>query len=339
MSEVDDGTGLNETRGLACEIVAWQFLTYLAEKELIEHLLYELPDSNDGRESTRSATSSRLPATPSIRVEDGETTALLDSESADYETNPFKPPKRTTFGEITDSDGTLRLDGSEDDDKLAKSMAGMNALEIAGVANAKKFLSQKIVQKIVDDIWNGEVIFWESLSVEAIKKPRTYNKRIADPFARLRVPKYQKAFQIAFFVSFLALYYAVLVERNPKHITFTEVLLYLWIASYAYDEFGELQDAGVLFYRIDFWSIWDLLIIGVGAAFIVTRIIGLVQKSDYIIDMAFDILSMVALFLVPRSVHLYDMTITLTEVQNLLGHEPESVLWKFGRYPNSKSRN
>jgi hypothetical protein len=33
-------------------------------------------------------------------------------------------------------------------------------LEIAGVASAKKFLSQVTVQKIVEDIWNGDVIFW-----------------------------------------------------------------------------------------------------------------------------------------------------------------------------------
>ena len=119
-------------------------------------------------------------------------------------------------------------------------------------------------------IQNGDVIFWESLSTHSIKKARRYNKRVADPFARLRVPKYQKAFQVLFFVSFLLLYYAVLVERNPQHITVTEVFLYLWILAYAYDEFGEFLDAGLKFYQTDFWSLWDLAIIGIGAAFLVT---------------------------------------------------------------------
>lgn len=150
---------------------------------------------------------------------------------------------------------------------------------------------------------------------------------MADPFTRLRVPKYQKAFQVLFFISFLLLYYAVLVERNPKHITVTEVFLYLWIAAYAYDEFGEFLDAGFKFYQTDFWSLWDLAIIFIGAAFLITskhtrfqcpsRIgahklklvlticsfsgtIGLLKGSDYIIDVSFDVLSMAALFLVPR---------------------------------------
>jgi hypothetical protein len=271
------------------------------EKELIDYLLYELPAVSNSRATSPSNTPSRSQSFQSNKPAH-ERTGLLDSESGDGENTPFQPLRRTTFGAMTDSDGTLVFDAPKESDELARSMAGMNALEIAAVANAKKFLSQRPVQKIVDDIWSGNVIFWESLSVDAVKQPRVYNKRVSDPFTRLRVPKYQKAFQVAFFVSFLALYYAVLVERNPRHITVTEILLYLWIASYAYDEFGELQDAGVLFYQIDFWSLWDMAIIGVSAAFIITRIIGLVQQSDYVIDMAFDILSMVALFLVPRSV-------------------------------------
>ena len=67
--------------------------------------------------------------------------------------------------------------GLEKADDPTKSLAGLNALEIAAVASAKKFLSQRLVQKVVQDIWDGNIIFWESLSVNAIKKARVYNKR------------------------------------------------------------------------------------------------------------------------------------------------------------------
>lgn len=93
--------------------------------------------------------------------------------------------------------------------------------------------------------------------------------RRADPYSRLRIPKYQKLFEALFFVMFLALYYAVLVERNPQKITIVEVFLYIWIAAFAYDEFGDFQDAGTLFYAMDFWSIWDIGIVGIGAAYLV----------------------------------------------------------------------
>lgn len=91
--------------------------------------------------------------------------------------------------------------------------------------------------------------------------------RKADPFSRLRVPLYNKVFEALFFLSFLGLYYAVLVpiQRNGSNrprrpgipplstdsalhstesgrlhsfhsITMAEVLLYVWILSFAYDE-------------------------------------------------------------------------------------------------------
>lgn len=94
--------------------------------------------------------------------------------------------------------------------------------------------------------------------------------RTADPYSRLRVPQFQKSFEALFFVIFLILYYAVLVERNPQHVTVTEVFLYIWLAGFAYDEFGEFTDAGILFYQTDFWSLWDIGIILTGAAFLIT---------------------------------------------------------------------
>jgi hypothetical protein len=171
------------------------------------------------------------------------------------------------------SDHSRLLSDGEDSEEVEDEMApfiGLNALEIAAVADAKKFLSQRVVQKIVDDIWNGRVIFWESLSVHSKKKAKIYNKTRADPYCRLRVPKYQKGFQAIFFALFLVLYYAVLAERNPQKISAVEVLLYIWIAAFAYDEFGEWQDAGSSFYATDFWSLWDLGIIGVGFAYMIS---------------------------------------------------------------------
>ena len=76
-------------------------------------------------------------------------------------------------------------------------------------------------------------------------------------------------FEALFFAIFLALYYAVLVERNAHKVTIVEVLLYIWIAAFACEEFGEFRDAGTLFYAADFWSLWDIIVIAIGAAFLV----------------------------------------------------------------------
>jgi len=277
INSVSDADGaLNTSRALACELVAWQFLTFLSEKELIDYLLYELPEYDDddppGSPAREEASNGRPAGRPSKTVRDSspsESSPLIRSRSAEY--SGFRPPKRASIDHLAHTPSSMFQDDTTGARiNLDQSMAGMNALEIAAIGDAKKFLSQNPVQKIIEDIWNGDVVFWESLSVHAVKKPRVYNKRVADPFSRLRVPKYQKFFQTAFFISLLTLYYAVLVERNPQHITATESMLYIWIAAFAYDEFGEIQDAGLMFYQTDFWSLWDIGIIGVSAAFVVT---------------------------------------------------------------------
>lgn len=56
------------------------------------------------------------------------------------------------------------------------------------------------------------------------------------------------------------------------------------------------------FYRADFWFLWDLGIILLGAGFMVLRIVGLRTHSFELIDTAFDLLALEALLLIPRYV-------------------------------------
>lgn len=223
---------------------------HLSPEELLDYLLHELPpvsfDPEDHDEDE-------------IGEDDAERAALL-SGRMDVNT-----PSRSR----------------KSSDNPKSSFVGHNALEIAAMADAKKFISQRTVQKTVDDIWNGDIMFWESLSVHSRKKAKFYNKARADPYTRLRVPKYQKTFEALFFASFLGLYYAVLVERNPERIKFVEALLYIWIPAFAYDEFSKLRDVGTSFYAADFWSLWDLGIITVGFAYMITSESLLLRQVQY----------------------------------------------------------
>lgn len=161
-------------------------------------------------------------------------------------------------------------DDDENDDEESDPTAPfihLNALEIAAIADAKRFLSQHVVQKIITGIWSGDIIFWDRLSVHSVKKPRFYNPHTADPFCRLRVPKYLKAFEVVFFGVFLFLYYSVLIEQNRYAITPLEILLYIWFAAFFYDEVSEYIDAGSIFYAADVWNLFDMIMIAIGAVF------------------------------------------------------------------------
>ncbi|KAK2022202.1 ion transporter [Colletotrichum zoysiae] len=297
VDESESNKGLCEARANACEIVAWRFLTRLSEREAVDYCLYEIPDPKE-------------PPTPppNADLESNENSPLLSggswsgSGSRRTSARPGSSAKRyqllSSLSRLTMS---MHADQEDDDDDDPTSpFTNLNALEIAAVADAKRFLSQHVVQKIITGIWNGDIIFWDSLSVHARKKPRFYNAHTTDIFSRLRVPKYLKAWEAFFFFLFLCLYYSVLVEQNTERITHNEIVLYIWLAAFLYDELSEWADAGTIFYATDVWNLFDMIMIGIGIAFAVLRVIGIANNDRHITNTAFNVFALEALFMVPR---------------------------------------
>ena len=64
----------------------------------------------------------------------------------------------------------------DDEEDPTKPFIGHNSLEIAVVAQAKRFLGQRRVQKIINAIWCGDIVFWDSLNVQTVRKAQKYIK-------------------------------------------------------------------------------------------------------------------------------------------------------------------
>lgn len=171
----DTDWGVNESRGYACEYVAWQFLCHLTQDEHIEFLLRELPGPHRSSVSFSQA-------------EEGASAFRMGREESQND-NERTPLSRTSslyrfLGGRKDPEGyssrvseyqNARYDTHEFG-KLSP-FFGLNALEIATIAHAKKFLSQKVVQRVIDNIWKGEIVFWDSLSVHSRKRPHFFNEK------------------------------------------------------------------------------------------------------------------------------------------------------------------
>jgi hypothetical protein len=282
LEELGDEPGVNQARGYASEFVAWQFLNSLTDRDVIDFLLLELPPTKSPDRGQESETDNGN-CLNGRTDESSERTPLLNISNGGYFGTNSTAVANPRFGSLTSR------------------CENLSALEIATVGGAKKFLSQRSVQKVINGLWRGDIVFWETLNVNSVKRPMKYNRKQTDPFSRLRVPRYLKVFETVFFAVFLALYYAVLVHRDFERVTIPEILLYVWIASFAYDEFADWNDAGqTSFYASDFWWMWDISIVVVGAAFCGLRIYGLTVDSNSTLNLAYDVLGLQALFLVPR---------------------------------------
>ncbi|KKA31015.1 hypothetical protein TD95_005217 [Thielaviopsis punctulata] len=303
----DEDRGISLSRGYACEIVAWRFLSQLSVKEAVDFCLHEIDNDDDSENEEHNSVSvyhdeeanevSPLIASPnSYGSTASRRCAVARPGSSSKRYQLVGALSRLTMSSTNMNDD--EHDGGFDDP--TGPFRGLNALEIAAISNSKRFLSHTVVQKIINGIWNGDIVFWDSLDVNATKKPRFYNPSTNDPFSRLRVPKYAKAWEVFFFMTFLCLYYAVMMERNPTQITGKEALLYVWIASFLYDEVSAWIDAGSIFYTSDVWNMFDMAMIFIAIVFIGVRGAGLYLEDAKIVEFSFDILAIEALFMVPR---------------------------------------
>lgn len=177
MTATEDDWGLNESRGAACEFVAWQFLCHLNQRETIEFLLEELPSPrrhSTNLSETETGLSGLVSPQSGIRQTESEAAPLLSHPST------FNRLFGSTGHTDTQASGISQNQAQQDELYTAQRYSqffGLNAMEIATIAHAKRFLSQRVVQRVVDGIWNGEIVFWDSLTVNSTKKPHTYNTR------------------------------------------------------------------------------------------------------------------------------------------------------------------
>jgi hypothetical protein len=176
---IEDDWGLNESRGAACEFVAWQFLCHLNQREAIEFLLEELPSprrNSSNAVGSEAGFSSLVSPQSGIRQPETEATPLLPTSSSFYRL--FGTSANGTTDAQTSGIPSTQIHQEESyATQRYSQFFGLNALEIATIAHAKRFLSQRVVQRVVDGIWKGEIVFWDSLTVNSNKKPHIYNTR------------------------------------------------------------------------------------------------------------------------------------------------------------------
>jgi hypothetical protein len=143
LEEASDEPGVNEARGYACEYVAWQFLTNLSEREAIDFLLFELPPASLPNEQQDAELGRETPQNGSTHHAPSEESPLLIRPSRYGRTPSY-------FGTDSVHASTTAATHS---DEFTSQFENLSALEIATVSGAKKFLSQRPVQKIINGVW------------------------------------------------------------------------------------------------------------------------------------------------------------------------------------------
>lgn len=170
LDDEDDGRDVDQTRAYACEVVGWRVAVCLPEEKTMQHLLLEVP----GRTAARSGLESEhaearagqlgFPAFQSLAEFSDERTPLNAPSPTPSVSNGSVPTAEYPFAE-----------------ELASTLEGLNAIEIVVVFNAKDFVSQNAIQKIVNGLWVGDNVMWSEVSPDAVKRPRKHKPLYVRP--------------------------------------------------------------------------------------------------------------------------------------------------------------
>lgn len=312
--------GVLEARAFTAELVAMKFLSFMTiETDRIEFLTYEYSTENEGVEqsspplssmqsarlakmasksSDSTASPSKFPSKNSFNVsqsEDIETTPLLSHSTSFTATSPLLPASWGTTPEDRLIEHSLFVEEYADQSSLD--------LALAGSQPAREFLTCTAVQSVVSGIWSGRIMYWETIGVGAKKNVHLYDpSEPVDWYSRLRVPRYRAFFMMINYTILLALFYTLLFRKNKPWVAVTvEFFLNVWFLGFVLDELSQVREAGSLAqYFGDFWSLFDLCIVGIFMLFAGLRFAGFMLGTDKYAKLSLDILSLEALLLIPR---------------------------------------
>ncbi|CAO1637136.1 unnamed protein product [Sympodiomycopsis kandeliae] len=185
-----------------------------------------------------------------------------------------------------------------------------SALQLAIYSQAKKFVSNPLVQKCVNGIWNGQIVLGNSSAGRGAIIEDSYKKRpvsFYDPrtapfldYHRLRVPRVRSFLEAVNFAFILVFYILCLGSKGSPTWTVPETLYTVWITGLALDELAQFREHTASVYFGSLFNVLDTLFCLVGFCWLGFRISGLITNSPAQSDFSFDILSLGAILLCPR---------------------------------------
>ena len=214
-----EGRSADATRSLAAQLIAKTVLRSMSSHDVIRALTldFEIPSSPLTTDEQFARSSS------ATVVSDSQESEALLAESISTDDDPEA--------------------GQSLSPRNSNRNVTMSALEIAIAGEALIFLASPIVHGVLQDIWRGNIVLWGDIDVNAStarKKASIYSwsRTMWVGYARLRVPRYRFAFQVANFSILLILFLMTLGQIDRDHISIQEIFLDIWFLGFAYAEFG-----------------------------------------------------------------------------------------------------
>ncbi|EOR01157.1 hypothetical protein E3P92_01765 [Wallemia ichthyophaga] len=183
-----------------------------------------------------------------------------------------------------------------------------NALEIAIVGNAKRFIKSAHCQKVINSIWNGSVVYTPVNKHAFISdyykvKPITFFNPRQSPLLdhyRLKVPRIRSVIEYVNFCILFALF-VFAIESNEQHsFNIIEIGFIFYALGFTLEKLASTQEHGWKVYSANLWNGFDLLFIIDFLHYLAFRVYGIWYDHPKYSLLGLEVLSCAAALLFPR---------------------------------------
>ncbi|CAL1715034.1 unnamed protein product [Somion occarium] len=183
-----------------------------------------------------------------------------------------------------------------------------NAIEIAIITQAKRFIKSPACQKVIDGIWSGKIVYQAESSRSILSD--TYKRNpihFYDPHKaplldhyRLKVPAIRSVLEYSNFVILFILFVVALEFNERDRVNVAEAIFMVYALGFTLEKVAAMQEHGIKVYFKGTWNGFDLAFVTLYCTYALMRIYGVHYHKLWMSDAGIDILAVIAVLMFPR---------------------------------------
>ncbi|KAF7309784.1 hypothetical protein MIND_00350300 [Mycena indigotica] len=183
-----------------------------------------------------------------------------------------------------------------------------NAIEMAIVGKAKRFLKSSSCQKVIDGIWAGRYVYQAESSHSILSD--TYKRtpvHFYDPHKaplldhyRLKVPAVRSVLEYSNFLILFVLFIFAIELSELNRINAAELIFMIYALGFTLEKIAAMQEHGIKVYFKGTWNGFDMVFVATYCVYAFLRMYGIYHDHAWARSMGVDLMALIACLLFPR---------------------------------------
>ncbi|KAF9045820.1 hypothetical protein BDZ89DRAFT_1058779 [Hymenopellis radicata] len=183
-----------------------------------------------------------------------------------------------------------------------------NAIEMAILGKAKRFIKSSSCQKVIDGIWTGKCVYQATSSHSILSD--TYKRtpiHFYDPHKaplldhyRLKVPSIRAVLEYTNFLILFVLFVVAIEMNSLDELNTAEIIFMVYALGFALEKVAAMQEHGLHVYFKGTWNGFDLAFVTTYLIYAVLRLYGIYYDSYWARTTGIDCLALIACLMFPR---------------------------------------